>query len=317
MVGRRAKLSKPIAVVVGLVVYEWNDLHEKLARLFALIREGDKRGDVSQSGTRFGVTRDSAKSSEAPLPKRRLARWKKSPRALDDLKWLLDGIDKGCGAKIGSKAYLTAQQLCDESDRHVKRGLTFQGQSFRPRDRIVFCVRWHLRYKLKFSEYLCRDDGRTRALSGAHHDHALDPTLCPGIRKSAGTATLARLVCVLACRRNLPQNQRTLNLISIARSTKREENRRFPAARQAGESQPPRRSSGELSAPRADCSIRSRSMAIRPLIARLKRVSANMIQKEINARSGSSKYLNNLIEQDHGSIKLRLGPMLGLPCVFV
>ena len=28
----------------------------------------------------------------------------------------------GCGAKIGSKAYLTAQQLCDESDRHVKCG---------------------------------------------------------------------------------------------------------------------------------------------------------------------------------------------------
>ena len=26
----------------------------------------------------------------------------------------------------------------------------------------------------------------------------------------------------------------------------------------------------------------------------------------------SSKYLNNLIEQDHRSIKLRLGPMLGL-----
>jgi hypothetical protein len=37
----------------------------------------------------------------------------------------LDGlreIRSGCGAKIGSKAYLTAQQLCDESDRHVKRG---------------------------------------------------------------------------------------------------------------------------------------------------------------------------------------------------
>ena len=28
----------------------------------------------------------------------------------------------------------------------------------------------------------------------------------------------------------------------------------------------------------------------------------------------SSKYLNNLIEQDHRSIKLRLGPMLGLKC---
>jgi transposase-like protein len=27
-----------------------------------------------------------------------------------------------------------------------------------------------------------------------------------------------------------------------------------------------------------------------------------------------SKYLNNLIEQDHRSIKLRLGPMIGLKC---
>jgi transposase-like protein len=54
----------------------------------------------------------------------------------------------------------------------------------------------------------------------------------------------------------------------------------------------------------ADCRIRSRSMAIRPLIARPKRLSAN-IQRE------TSKYLNNLIEQDHRSIKLRLGPMLG------
>jgi hypothetical protein len=29
---------------------------------------------------------------------------------------------KGCGAKIGSKAYLTTQQLWDESGRHVKLG---------------------------------------------------------------------------------------------------------------------------------------------------------------------------------------------------
>jgi len=29
---------------------------------------------------------------------------------------------RGCGAKIGSKAYLTTQQLWDESGRHVKLG---------------------------------------------------------------------------------------------------------------------------------------------------------------------------------------------------
>ena len=31
-----------------------------------------------------------------------------------------------------------------------------------------------------------------------------------------------------------------------------------------------------------------------------------------NTKLRSSKYLNNLIEQDHWAIKLRLGPMLGL-----
>jgi len=39
-------------------------------------------------------------------------------KALDTPVVLLDG----CGAKIGSKAYLTTQQLWDESGRHVKLG---------------------------------------------------------------------------------------------------------------------------------------------------------------------------------------------------
>jgi hypothetical protein len=33
-----------------------------------------------------------------------------------------DSHAEGCGAKIGSKAYLTPQQLWDESGRHVKLG---------------------------------------------------------------------------------------------------------------------------------------------------------------------------------------------------
>jgi hypothetical protein len=35
-------------VAVGLVVYEWNDLHEKLARLFAVVREGDRRETLTE-----------------------------------------------------------------------------------------------------------------------------------------------------------------------------------------------------------------------------------------------------------------------------
>jgi hypothetical protein len=61
---------------------------------------------------------------------------------------------------------------------------------------------------------------------------------------------------------------------------------------------------------RGDCRIRSRSMAIRPLIARPVRFSAS-IPEGNRCEIRSSKYLNNLIEQDHRSIKLWLGPMLG------
>src|SRR6202042_1135763 len=55
---------------------------------------------------------------------------------------------------------------------------------------------------------------------------------------------------------------------------------------------------------------RLRSMAIRPLIGRPKRLSTNPEGNQCEIRS--SKYLNNRIEQNHRSIKLRLGPMLGL-----
>jgi transposase-like protein len=47
-------------------------------------------------------------------------------RAVDQNGIVLDVLVQrrrdGCGAKIGSKAYLTTQQLCDESGRHVKLG---------------------------------------------------------------------------------------------------------------------------------------------------------------------------------------------------
>ena len=42
MGGETREAIEAYCVAVGLVVYEWNDLHEKLARLFALVREGDR-----------------------------------------------------------------------------------------------------------------------------------------------------------------------------------------------------------------------------------------------------------------------------------
>jgi hypothetical protein len=80
-------------VAVGLVVYEWNDLHEKLGRLFAVVRGGDRREPLTEwyairSDTRQRETLRSA------IAETTSDRWKKSARAPDDLKWLLDGVDK-------------------------------------------------------------------------------------------------------------------------------------------------------------------------------------------------------------------------------
>src|SRR6202011_3518880 len=108
------------------------------------------------------------------------------------------------------------------------------------------------------------DDGRTPAFPSVHHDHALDPALRAGIRKAYRAAKGERP--------------------SIS----------FCAP--SGTSKPPRRSDGPSGA-KGDCRIRSRSIASRPLIARPKRLSAN-IPREIS-EIRSSKYLDNLIEQNH------------------
>ena len=71
MLGETREAIKAFCVELGLVVYEWNDLHEKLAQPFALIC-GETGGKPLPNGMRFGATRGSAKSSGAPLPKRRL-----------------------------------------------------------------------------------------------------------------------------------------------------------------------------------------------------------------------------------------------------
>ena len=58
----------------------------------------------------------------------------------------------------------------------------FKGRHF-DREIIVLCVRWYLRYKLSFRDLV--EMMAERGLSLAHTaDHALDPTLCPGIRKA-------------------------------------------------------------------------------------------------------------------------------------
>jgi hypothetical protein len=71
MIGETREATEAYCVAVGLVVYEWTDLHEKLAGLFALVRGGDRR-EILAECMRFGATRRSAKSSGARLPNRRL-----------------------------------------------------------------------------------------------------------------------------------------------------------------------------------------------------------------------------------------------------
>ena len=48
MIGETREAIEAYCVAVGLVVYEWNDLHEHLARLFALIRGGDRQETLTE-----------------------------------------------------------------------------------------------------------------------------------------------------------------------------------------------------------------------------------------------------------------------------
>jgi hypothetical protein len=93
MIADTREAIEAYCVAVGLVVYEWNDLHEKLAQLFALIREGDRQETFTEWYAIRSDTRQRERLSCA-VAETTSGRWKKSPRAPDDLKWLLDRVDK-------------------------------------------------------------------------------------------------------------------------------------------------------------------------------------------------------------------------------
>ena len=93
MGGETQEAIEAYCVAVGLVVYEWNDLQEKLARLFALVREGDQAGNPPEWYAIRSDTRQREKLRCA-ITETTSDRWKRSPRAPDDLKWLLDRVDK-------------------------------------------------------------------------------------------------------------------------------------------------------------------------------------------------------------------------------
>ena len=94
MIRETQEAIEAYCVAVGLVVYEWNDLQEKLARLlFALVREGDRQETLSEWYAIRSDTRQREKLRCA-ITETTSDRWKRSPRAPDDLKWLLDRVDK-------------------------------------------------------------------------------------------------------------------------------------------------------------------------------------------------------------------------------
>jgi hypothetical protein len=93
MIGETHEAIEAYCVAVGLVVYEWNELHERLARLFALVREGDRRETLAE----WYAIRSDTKQREklrCAIIETTSGRWKKSPRAPGDLKWLLGRADK-------------------------------------------------------------------------------------------------------------------------------------------------------------------------------------------------------------------------------
>ena len=50
------------------------------------------------------------------------------------------------------------------------------------REIIILCVRWYLRFKLSFRDVV--EMMAERGIELAYDDHALDPALCPGVRKT-------------------------------------------------------------------------------------------------------------------------------------
>ena len=97
--------------------------------------------------------------------------------------------------------------------------------------------------------------------------------------------------------------------ISTVPSTKRERPS-ISCCAPSGTSQPPRHSSGELSAPKGRLPHKITLDGYQASHRAAKEALGEHPEGN-RCEIRSSKYLNNLIEQDHRSIKLRLGPMLG------
>jgi hypothetical protein len=78
---------------VGEVVYEWNDLHEKLAQLFAIVRDGDRQKALAKWYS-LDTDRAQRKKLRNAVDNARADFWKKLPETRGDLTWLLAGVNE-------------------------------------------------------------------------------------------------------------------------------------------------------------------------------------------------------------------------------
>src|ERR1700722_9743423 len=181
----------------------------------------------------------------------------------------------------------------------------FKGRHF-DQEIIVLCVRWYLRYKLSFRDLA--EMMAERGLSLAHTTiMRWSSALCRSSR-SAGTASLAQLGGPGASMRPTSESEAVGRIFTRCRQ--RGKHRRFPASRQAGR----RRRQGVLptGAPTpGPIATQDHARRLSGVASRGGRGSQRTSRGK-SMQDRSSKYVNNLIEQDHRSIKLRLGPMLGL-----
>ena len=80
------------ALAVGKVVHSWNLLQEKLGQLFAVVAGGNRPVILS---IWYSTDNDRAQRNmlRAAITGNDIKRWENTPKATDDLKWLLDRSD--------------------------------------------------------------------------------------------------------------------------------------------------------------------------------------------------------------------------------
>ena len=81
------------AKAVGSVVYEWNYLHEELGRLFVIVRSED-RGLLLAKWWSCETDKRQRKMLKDAVTNAPKVRWKKLPKAFNDLNWLLDRAEE-------------------------------------------------------------------------------------------------------------------------------------------------------------------------------------------------------------------------------